>query len=44
MAVVRHFAINLVRSAADKKSIQLRRKLAGWAPDYHDQVLRVPIR
>lgn len=30
MAVVRHFAINLVRAAADKKSIKLRRKVAGW--------------
>jgi|SRR5208282_1364267 predicted transposase YbfD/YdcC len=30
MAVVRHFAINMVRSAEDKRSIKLRRKLAGW--------------
>jgi predicted transposase YbfD/YdcC len=44
MAVVRHFAINLVRSAADKKSIKLRRKLAGWAPDYLDQMLRLAIK
>jgi len=29
MAVVRHFAINLVRQAKDNKSIRLRRKLAG---------------
>ncbi|HEV7275377.1 MAG TPA: ISAs1 family transposase, partial [Devosiaceae bacterium] len=29
MAVVRHFAINLVRAVADKKSIKLRRKVAG---------------
>ena len=34
MAVVRHFAINLVRAAPDKKSIKLRRKIAGWNPDY----------
>src|SRR6266853_3589611 len=34
MAVVRHFAINLVRAATDKKSIKLRRKIAGWADDY----------
>jgi predicted transposase YbfD/YdcC len=34
MAVVRHFAINLVRAATDKKSIKLRRKIAGWNPDY----------
>ncbi len=34
MAVVRHFAVNLVRQAKDKKSLKLRRKLAGWDPDY----------
>ena len=39
MAVVRHFALNLVRSATDKKSIKLRRKLAGWDPDYLEQLL-----
>jgi predicted transposase YbfD/YdcC len=39
MAVVRHFALNLVRTANDKRSIKLRRKLAGWAPDYLDQLL-----
>ena len=39
MAVVRHFALNLVRSAKDKKSIKLRRKLAGWTPDYLNQLL-----
>ena len=39
MAVVRHFALNLVRSAKDTKSIKLRRKIAGWTPDYLQQVL-----
>jgi predicted transposase YbfD/YdcC len=34
MAVVRHFALNLVRNAKDKNSIKVRRKLAGWKPDY----------
>lgn len=34
MAVVRHFAINLVRGAADKRSIKTRRKLAGWDTSY----------
>ena len=34
MAVVRHFALNLVRSATDKKSIKLRRKAAAWKTDY----------
>jgi predicted transposase YbfD/YdcC len=34
MAIVRHFAINLVRAAKDKISIRLRRKRAGWEPEY----------
>ena len=34
MAVVRHFAINLVRNAKDKRSLKVRRKLAGWSTDY----------
>lgn len=43
MAVVRHFALNLVRSAKDKKSIKLRRKLAGWTPDYLGQLLNAQV-
>ena len=39
MAVVRHFALNLVRSAKDKKSIKLRRKLAEWTQNYLEQLL-----
>jgi predicted transposase YbfD/YdcC len=34
MAVVRHFAINLVRSTGDRRSIKLRRKRAGWDQNY----------
>ena len=34
MAVVRHFAINIVRAAKDKHSMKLRRKLAGWDTKY----------
>ena len=34
MAVVRHFAINIVRGAQDTRSIKTRRKLAGWDPAY----------
>ncbi len=34
MAVVRHFAINLVRTVSDKRSLKLRRKRAGWDPAY----------
>lgn len=34
MAVVRHFALNLVRQATDKSSIKRRRKRASWDPEY----------
>ena len=34
MAVVRHFALNLVRTAKDRHSLKTRRKLAGWNLDY----------
>jgi predicted transposase YbfD/YdcC len=39
MAVVRHFAINLIRAVNDKRSIKLRRKRAGWQPDYLATIL-----
>jgi predicted transposase YbfD/YdcC len=39
MAVVRHFALNLVRQAADKRSIKTRRKRASWDPQYLLQTL-----
>ena len=39
MAVVRHFAINLVRTAMDKRSLKLRRKRAGWDPNYLAEIL-----
>jgi predicted transposase YbfD/YdcC len=39
MAVVRHFAINLARAVNDKRSIKLRRKRAGWDPDYLATIL-----
>ena len=42
MAVVRHFAINLVRAAADKKSLKLRRKVAGWDVRYLASILGRP--
>lgn len=43
MAVVRHFALNLVRAARDTKSIKLRRKMAGWTPAYLDRILNEQI-
>ena len=42
MATVRHFALNLVRTTADKRSIKSRRKLAGWDPDYLNDILSSP--
>jgi len=39
MAVVRHFALNLLRQAADKRSIKRRRKRASWDPEYLLQIL-----
>jgi predicted transposase YbfD/YdcC len=44
MAVVRHFAINLVRIQNDKKSLRLRRKRAGWDPQYLAAILSAPSR
>ncbi|MFL5081556.1 MAG: ISAs1 family transposase [Microvirga sp.] len=44
MAVVRHFAINLVRTPNDKKSLRLRRKRAGWDPQYLAAILSAPPR
>jgi len=34
MAVIRHFAINLVRRGKGKRAIKTARKAAGWNPDY----------
>ncbi|HJR01643.1 MAG TPA: ISAs1 family transposase [Methylomirabilota bacterium] len=34
MAIVRHFALNLVRTANDRHSLKTRRKLAGWDQNY----------
>ena len=39
MAVVRHFAINLVRTVKDKRSVRLRRKCATWSTDYLAEIL-----
>jgi predicted transposase YbfD/YdcC len=44
MAVVRHFALNLVRTASDKKSIKLRRKAAAWDVAYLASILGFTIR
>ena len=44
MAVVRHFALNLVRTANDQKSVRLRRKLAAWDTAYLERILNEKIR
>ena len=44
MAIVRHFAINLVRAVKDKHSIKLRRKAAGWDPAYLANLLGATAR
>ena len=44
MAIVRHFAINLVRAVNDKRTLKLRRKAAGWSPDYLAQMLGATLR
>ena len=43
MATVRHFALNLVRTARDKSSIKSRRKRAGWSTDYLQSILASPV-
>jgi predicted transposase YbfD/YdcC len=39
MAVVRHFALNLVRQVKDNRSIKRRRKRAAWDPHYLLEIL-----
>ncbi|WP_245455818.1 ISAs1 family transposase [Mesorhizobium sp. M7A.F.Ca.US.008.03.1.1] len=39
MAVVRHFAFNLLRTIADKRSLKSRRKIAGWDTAYLQTIL-----
>ena len=44
MAVVRHFAFNIVRAVADKRSLKLRRKKAGRNNQYLAQILNASAR
>jgi hypothetical protein len=34
MATIKHMAMSLIRSAAGKDSLKVRRKAAGWNHDY----------
>jgi predicted transposase YbfD/YdcC len=40
MGTVRHMAMNLLRSAKPGKSLKVRRKVAGWDPDYLHAILK----
>jgi len=42
LAVVCHFALNLVRQVADNRSIKHRRKRAAWDPQYLLEILEPP--
>jgi predicted transposase YbfD/YdcC len=44
MAVVRRFALNLVRANKAKGSVKLRRKSAGWNPNYLLEILQIKCR
>ena len=44
MAVVRHFALNLVRTATDKKSLKTRRKIAAWDTEYLAAIIDEAVR
>lgn len=39
MAIVRHFAINLLRTLEDKRSLKFRRKKAAWSTEYLASIL-----
>jgi hypothetical protein len=39
--VVRHFALNLVRQAKDKRAIKRRRKVASWNPQCLTEMLQL---
>jgi predicted transposase YbfD/YdcC len=41
MAIVRRFALNLVRANKTKGSVKLRRKSAGWNPDFLLEILQL---
>ena len=40
MAIVKHMALNLIKSAPGKDSLQVKRKAAGWDDDFLLAILR----
>jgi predicted transposase YbfD/YdcC len=41
MAVIRRFALGLVRAEPSKRSVKTKRKKAGWNTDYLNQILQI---
>lgn len=44
MAIVRRFALGLVRANKTKGSVKTRRKAAGWSPQFLLQILQIKER
>jgi hypothetical protein len=44
MAIVRRFALGLVRANKTKGSVKTRRKTAGWSPEFLLQILQLKER
>jgi predicted transposase YbfD/YdcC len=44
MAIVRRFALNLVRANPSKGSVKTKRKSAGWSPDFLLEILQLSAR
>lgn len=43
LAWLRRFALSLLKQVDDKESIAMRRRMAGWNPEYLSQVLGLPM-
>ncbi len=44
MAIIRRFALGLVRANKTKGSVKTRRKTAGWSPEFLLQILQLKER
>jgi hypothetical protein len=44
LAWLKRFAISLLKQQNDKESVAMRRRMAGWNPDYLAQVLGISTR
>ena len=44
LAIVRRFALGLVRANKNKGSVKTRRKTAGWSPEFLPQILQLKER